>query len=834
MEDLLGQKVICAVAQQPFETPGDGDVMNMFGTLAPLVLANGDQCEEADFPNAGLVWWMLRPGIRNLAAPGRLLKGTLEQARRYDPSDPLSKYYQVHKDSVSVVEPEDVVEILTVEDDIASEPHHFLGNRVIAQLNRPAAGVVLIRWRGKILGPFRTTSSGEGVIYEVRLGSGRPDQTVTIVAEDEFSTLVGGGLHHCDASVSIEPMDRLRAEATLRCTYELVIGPALQRFQRLERGRVRLETDVDVVKRLARQLMSRRERQTVIEALTRLEEHTRGAADVSVDDQRVLGAVRERTEDLQGEINALAAVVVQSGLLEDRLRAALEDAAQRYVESNVERLNAEVQRRLREEVERLEQLRADASEVQLTIETQARRASEELQTELSARREEFTKEVEGERQRMRHEREQQLQVQSLIQDTLQHLREERGQVLSAALTTLSLLGESVPRGSAVAPDRADPKPAESAPLEAPAFVSRAPGPGLQDEVLFFERFRQHVERRGFRYREIDLASFHLSAKSADITILSGLSGIGKSSLPRLYAESLAGDTEIASDRYLEVSVSPSWLDMRDLLGYVNTLDRRFQPSESGLFPYLVWAEEEHSRKGLESGVHIVNLDEMNLSQVEHYFSGFLQALERPTGSRLVACFAPQTIGDHEPFRRWARLNLPPSLRFVGTVNMDETTKQLSLRLLDRANLIRLRPHAGTSARMDIDDGVRPSGPPVLLRNLRSWVRPPLLPPELAEMMDEVKRGLTAVGAAVSPRRQRAIATFVSSAPREICSPEAALDLQIAQRVLPQLRRTLAEDARDGMVALLTSFERRESSYPESTRAVRELVDRLDEGFSFTG
>ena len=54
-------------------------------------------------------------------------------------------------------------------------------------------------------------------------------------------------------------------------------------------------------------------------------------------------------------------------------------------------------------------------------------------------------------------------------------------------------------------------------------------------------FCKHVEASGFKYRRIDLASFHLSVKCSDLTVLGGLPGTGKSSLPRLYAEALAGE-----------------------------------------------------------------------------------------------------------------------------------------------------------------------------------------------------------------------------------------------------------------------------------------------------
>jgi len=69
MPNLEGEKVIFAVGQMPFEHAGDTEVVNLFGTLVPVVMADGDEVDEGDFPNSGLVWWMLHPGCGPLRCP---------------------------------------------------------------------------------------------------------------------------------------------------------------------------------------------------------------------------------------------------------------------------------------------------------------------------------------------------------------------------------------------------------------------------------------------------------------------------------------------------------------------------------------------------------------------------------------------------------------------------------------------------------------------------------------------------------------------------------------------------------------------------------------------
>jgi hypothetical protein len=73
---------------------------------------------------------------------------------------------------------------------------------------------------------------------------------------------------------------------------------------------------------------------------------------------------------------------------------------------------------------------------------------------------------------------------------------------------------------------------------------------------------------------------------------------------------------------------------------MNTLEGRFYPAESGLFQHLVFAQEEYNSRGAATGLYLACLDEMNLSQVEHYFSDFMMALERSGPSRAIQCFSP--------------------------------------------------------------------------------------------------------------------------------------------------------------------------------------------------
>lgn len=81
-------------------------------------------------------------------------------------------------------------------------------------------------------------------------------------------------------------------------------------------------------------------------------------------------------------------------------------------------------------------------------------------------------------------------------------------------------------------------------------------------------------------------------------------------------------------------------------------------------------------KKQEAAPAICLLDEFNLSQPEHYFSPFLE-MSDPESKRIVA------TGDQEvPY-----LEIPQYLRFLGTINNDESVQSLTPRMLDRASII---------------------------------------------------------------------------------------------------------------------------------------------------
>jgi hypothetical protein len=841
--DLEGRAVTLVVAQRPFETASDSGFGNWFSTLVPVLYEDGRKADPGSFPANGDVWWMVLRPKREFAEPGRLLTGILELSEQA--GTPGKAYYQIQADSVEAVRPSQFVEIIDVPPDRIAEARELVSRPRLLVLDHPPLEQIYARWRGNLYGPFRATvepvqSSGE---WALGFGAARPDNVVLQIPDSALQRLPAGHDYKFKVEVSLTnkaPYHPHKNRLTHQCQYRLVPADDFRGIIPPTVAQLQLESNQALLNRAVRGLLSRPRRQEFNRLLQELGDSIEGAQTETPPEMGTfLKALHERMSREEKEIDQLGDAILASGLLESQVSQAMERAEQEHVEKHAARLQTEIEEKIvgiRDQLADLEKLKQGVDEEMEAVRRQRLTA---IEAELDQKRQEFARQCREEETKLEghhHELDRQRQMLSEnLTKVAKDLANNRDQIvnqflaISPLLQQLHLLNGPVGPGTTVlAPSSNLPAVVSMAPdaparrFELPNFVLRGQSAAVVAEAAFFERFLRHTEASGFKYRRIDLAGFHLFAKCNDLTILGGLPGTGKSSLPRLYSEALAGDeADEGKQRFLHVGVSPSWLDMRDLLGHANALDRSFQPAESGLYPFLIWAQEEEARRGPDSRLYFVCLDEMNLAHVEHYFSGFLQALERPAGLREVRCFAPELVSRSDPFAAWATLNLPRSVRFVGTVNFDETTKALSQRLLDRADLIRLRPSSVLDAR---DPSlVRPSGPPVALRNYRDWVdNTGKLDRSLAELIDRLKDDLARLGCPLNPRRFGAIRRFVASAPPEICSADQALDLQIAQRLLPQIRGLFRPGAHAALEAVQKTLESHPTGFPESLQCLAEL------------
>ncbi len=243
----------------------------------------------------------------------------------------------------------------------------------------------------------------------------------------------------------------------------------------------------------------------------------------------------------------------------------------------------------------------------------------------------------------------------------------------------------------------------------------------EEEAL--HRVQKYMGAYGLEYPSRTIHAFHTAMKvneTTQLAVLAGISGTGKSQLPRRYSEGMGIG-------FLQVPVQPRWDSPQDLMGFYNYIEGRFRPTDLARALYQVDAYNGADKDpDLQNRMMMVLLDEMNLARVEYYFSDFLSRLEsRPRRGQT----------DNESARKDAEIELeikmaagqqPPrifpgyNVLFAGTMNEDESTQSLSDKVIDRANVLRFA--APRKIREGAPTGDIPEMKALSLDRWNSWVR----------------------------------------------------------------------------------------------------------------
>jgi hypothetical protein len=198
--------------------------------------------------------------------------------------------------------------------------------------------------------------------------------------------------------------------------------------------------------------------------------------------------------------------------------------------------------------------------------------------------------------------------------------------------------------------------------------------GITEEIKYLDAIEEGMKDYGVVYPKRLLYAFHTALKSADfspLTVLSGVSGTGKSELPKLYSH-------FGGFNFLSEAVQPTWDSPASMIGYYNTIDRKFDSTNILKFLLQTSQSKNESPFGLKESMNMILLDEMNLAHIELYFAEFLSKFELRRGSSGVNLDIQLGTALNYP------LPLDKNVLWIGTMNEDETTKSLSDKVLDRA------------------------------------------------------------------------------------------------------------------------------------------------------
>ena len=179
------------------------------------------------------------------------------------------------------------------------------------------------------------------------------------------------------------------------------------------------------------------------------------------------------------------------------------------------------------------------------------------------------------------------------------------------------------------------------------------------------------------YTPEDIATFVAGLGISRLSILQGMSGTGKTSLPKIFAEAVFGTCDI-------IEVESSWKDKNELLGYYNEFSKTYTPKK--------FTQDLYKAKLNPEVLTFIVLDEMNLSRIEYYFSDFLSLMENEEDKReiklvniKIANYESGERASYSMLKDDMTLPIPKNVWFIGTANRDESTFEISDKVYDRAN-----------------------------------------------------------------------------------------------------------------------------------------------------
>ncbi|WP_153732789.1 McrB family protein [Sporosarcina obsidiansis] len=366
---------------------------------------------------------------------------------------------------------------------------------------------------------------------------------------------------------------------------------------------------------------------------------------------------------------------------------------------------------------------------------------------------------------------------------------------------------------------------------------------IYSENDFLENLFTYLKSKNLILEEKQIVNFHTALKTRRLVILSGPSGTGKSQLVFNYAHSLGLMKKVNKDthQFKMIPVKPNWRDDTDLIGFLDTINNIYRPSESGLIDTLIEAKDNRDK------IYLICFDEMNLAKVEYYFSQFLSVLELEGTERKISLYSKNLVGRVINGEQYPHeIPIHSNVLFVGTINIDETTQTLSDKVLDRSNYIELNipeNHINnwvtnsiattqlSSKEQNSDDKVENI---VDLYHFDNWSNPTkeikLLKEEI-QILNKINQILInndsskGIGFRVLDHIN---SYMLNLPPNQLLERKDAFDLQISQKIIPKLRGTIDEldevikNPEDG---LLRIFE--EKSLIISSRAIIRKLRELD-------
>ncbi len=368
------------------------------------------------------------------------------------------------------------------------------------------------------------------------------------------------------------------------------------------------------------------------------------------------------------------------------------------------------------------------------------------------------------------------------------------------------------------------------------------------------------------YKEDDIRAFLAGMAVSRLLILQGMSGTGKSSLPRIFSEAISGFHRL-------IPVESSWRDRNELLGYYNDFNKKFNAKSFTIELY------RSGKERCRSIPTFIVLDEMNLARIEYYFSDFLAILQEPDPEKwlieLVSsdmrtlpmelperakekmkADAPTIYSIWEKVERGRqgdlgaetsdedkgkltaylaklgqltgakslvdgrKVRVTSNIWFVGTANRDESTFEISDKVYDRAQVVSLNTKGKPEGTYTSAEAKYISAEK-LIGLFEKAISKNEYQGEVAKRLDELDKVLMekfdlSFGNRIVTQTIQFVGVFTAAGG----TLEKALDYQISTKIL---RKVITSDDGEALLALQEAVK----DYPESTRLVEKRLKELE-------
>lgn len=210
------------------------------------------------------------------------------------------------------------------------------------------------------------------------------------------------------------------------------------------------------------------------------------------------------------------------------------------------------------------------------------------------------------------------------------------------------------------------------------------------------------------------------------------------------------------------------------------------------------------------------LDEANLSPMEYYWGDFMRICDNRTH-----------IGEYVSFGGEATYSVPDTLRFLATINNDFTTENLSPRLLDRANIVKLPEQ---DVRFSKQPDEREEHPIVSWHAMKDYFGPRTMEnaDEVNALLEDIYAGFkNQLGISVSMRTRLAIQDYVSAGAVVFTGDtepayRTAIDFAVVQRLMPRIDGN-GKEYRERLEAMQSIFDG--NGLDRSRTELAELIER---------